>query len=78
MKAGTFLGGGNAMLIWLVVILSCLGIAKAFEVFTSAQFWGLIGLNIIMAFGVMGYRSIKAKINATGIDVEAGDRDEDT
>lgn len=69
MKAGTFLGGGSQILIWLLILSAALGWEPSKEVLGMEILrWFLVATSLL-ALGVMGYRSLKAR--AGGMEIEA-------
>lgn len=76
MKPGTILGGGSTVLSWALLSLAGAGVSRFAELVSSPIMWGWLGATVLLAFGTMGYRALKLKAGADGIEVGAEGRSE--
>lgn len=75
MRAGSFWSGITTAVILSVPVLAGLGVLAFDAVYESGNYVALMGYGLLALGSLLGYRSIKARATARGVEFEAEDED---
>lgn len=76
MRAGSFWAGVTTAVILAIPVLSGLGLLAFDSVYQSGHFLGLLVYGLLALASLLGYRYLKAKAGASGIEIEVVDEED--